>query len=312
MTIQGVPIGPGLRLHLNENTGGCSPSVVEAVRSFTAERLALYPDFTDAVRETAALFGVDPEWMVLTNGLDEGILLASIAYLVPRAPQALVELGRRTSRRRARPEIRWRSPPSSRTCTPRPPWAHAWCRCRQRPDFAFPVDAMLRAITPSTRIIFLNNPNNPTGQPIPRSHPPRRARGAAMRWCSSTRRITTSWARTSWPPRPAYPNVIVGRTFSKAYGLAGMRVGCDRRLTRRARADARCDAAVQPQRGRGGRAARRARRSRRTGRGIWPRRRSRRRWSTRRARGWGCSYWKSAANFVLIDGGDRTNAIVAG
>ena len=51
MTIQGVPdLGPGLRLHLNENTGGCSPKVVEAVRAFTAERLALYPDFTGRSR----------------------------------------------------------------------------------------------------------------------------------------------------------------------------------------------------------------------------------------------------------------------
>ena len=80
--LQGYPDpGDGLRLHLNENTGGCSPKVVEAVRSFTAERLALYPDFAGAVTETAAFLGVNPDWLVLTNGLDEGILLASIAYL---------------------------------------------------------------------------------------------------------------------------------------------------------------------------------------------------------------------------------------
>ena len=93
-TIQGIPdLGPGLRLHLNENTGGCSPKVVEAVRAFDAQRLALYPDFRDAIIETAAYFGVDPDRIVLTNGLDEGILLASIGYLGHRTPEALVELG---------------------------------------------------------------------------------------------------------------------------------------------------------------------------------------------------------------------------
>src|SRR5687767_4578514 len=94
MIIQGVPdLGPGLRLHLNENTGGCSKKVVEAVRAFDGEKLALYPDFREAVIETAAFLGVDPDRIVLTNGLDEGILLASIAYLGHRAPTALVELG---------------------------------------------------------------------------------------------------------------------------------------------------------------------------------------------------------------------------
>src|SRR3569832_1662428 len=93
-TIQGVPdLGPGLRLHLNENTGGCSQKVVDAVRAFDGEALARYPDFTDAIIETAAFLGVDPNRIVLTNGLDEGILLASIAYLGHRTPEALVALG---------------------------------------------------------------------------------------------------------------------------------------------------------------------------------------------------------------------------
>ena len=61
-TIQGVPdLGPGLRLHLNENTGGCSPKVVEAVRAFNAEALARYPDFGDAIADTAQFLGVDPD-----------------------------------------------------------------------------------------------------------------------------------------------------------------------------------------------------------------------------------------------------------
>ena len=94
MTIQGIPdLGPGLRLHLNENTGGCSPAVVEAVRAFDARGLATYPDYRAAVIETAAFLGVDPDWVVLTNGLDEGMLLTSIAYLGHSTPAALVDAG---------------------------------------------------------------------------------------------------------------------------------------------------------------------------------------------------------------------------
>ena len=81
-TIQGVPdLGPGLRLHLNENTGGCSQKVVDAVRAFDGPALATYPDFTKAVIETAAFLGVDPDRIVLTNGLDEGILMAAVGHI---------------------------------------------------------------------------------------------------------------------------------------------------------------------------------------------------------------------------------------
>src|SRR4029453_530730 len=86
-------LGPGLRLHLNENTGGCSEKVVAAVRAFDGPALALYPDFRDVLLETPPFLGVDPDRIVLTNGLDEGILLASIAYLGHRTPDALAALG---------------------------------------------------------------------------------------------------------------------------------------------------------------------------------------------------------------------------
>ena len=110
-TIQGVPdLGPGLRLHLNENTGGCSPRVVEAVRAFDGESLAKYPDFREAILETAAFLGVDPDRIVLTNGLDEGIFLASVAFLGTATPEALVELG---------------APPAAPSGTPR-----SWSRNR--------------------------------------------------------------------------------------------------------------------------------------------------------------------------------------
>jgi histidinol-phosphate aminotransferase len=210
-TIQGVPdLGPGLRLHLNENTGGCSERVVEAVRAFTGPRLATYPDFRDAVLETAAFLGVDPEHIVLTNGLDEGILLVSIACLADRSitPEVLV----------AQPAF--------------DPYLHGaeamGARIVAVPpgrDFAFPLEGMLEAITPNTRLIYLNNPNNPSGQPIAKDAIHRIVNAAPHALVFVDEAYHDFLGENFLQEARAYPNVLVGRTFSKAFGLAGMRVG---------------------------------------------------------------------------------------
>lgn len=226
MMIQGVPdLGPGLRLHLNENTGGCSPKVVEAVRSFDAARLALYPDFRDAVLETAAFLGVEPDRLVLTNGLDEGILLASMAYLGSRAPGALVERGAAVTAPSGTPEIVVALPAFD-------PYLHAAQAMGARivavppgPDYAFPLDGVLRALTPDTRIVYVNNPNNPSGQPIPRAAIHRIAAEAARALVFVDEAYHDFLGENFLAEAAAYPNVLIGRTFSKAYGLAGMRVG---------------------------------------------------------------------------------------
>ncbi len=224
--IQGVPdLGPGLRLHLNENTGGCSPKVVEAVRGFDGKRLALYPDFRDAVMETAAYLGVDAERIVLTNGLDEGILLASIAYLANRTPTALVELGAPLTATSGAAEILVPLPAFD-------PYLHAAQALGARivtvpagPDYTFPLDGVLRALTPNTRIVYVNNPNNPSGQPIPKDAIHRIARDAGHALVFVDEAYHDFLGENFLAEAAEYPNVLVGRTFSKAYGLAGMRVG---------------------------------------------------------------------------------------
>jgi histidinol-phosphate aminotransferase len=224
--IQGVPdLGPGLRLHLNENTGGCSPKVVEAVRAFDGTRLATYPDFHAAVHETAAYLGVDPERLVLTNGLDEGILLTSIAYLAHRTPQALIEFGASMTALAGVPEIVVAQPAFE-------PYLHAaqamGARIVSLPpakDYSFPTDAALRVVTPSTRLVYVNNPNNPTGQPVPQDAIRRIAREAGHAIVFVDEAYHDFLGENFLAEAAAYPNVIVGRTFSKAFGLAGMRVG---------------------------------------------------------------------------------------
>ena len=82
MLIQGYPDpGDGIRLHLNENTGGCSPRVIEAIRRLKPTDISTYPSYPSLVLAIAKYFDVDPEWVLLTNGLDEGILMAAIGHI---------------------------------------------------------------------------------------------------------------------------------------------------------------------------------------------------------------------------------------
>ncbi len=225
-TIQGAPdLGPGLRLHLNENTGGCSAKVVDAVRAFDGPTLARYPDFRDAVMETAAFLGVDPDRIVLTNGLDEGILLASIAYLGHRTPTALVELGAPLTATSGTPEVLVAQPAFD-------PYLHAAHSLGARivavppgKDYGFPLEGMLRALTPQTRIVYVNNPNNPSGQPVAKDAIRRIAREAGHALIFVDEAYHDFLGENFLSEAADYPNVLIGRTFSKAYGLAGMRVG---------------------------------------------------------------------------------------
>ena len=312
MTFQGLPnLGVGLRLHLNENTAGCSPKVVEAVRAFDAQRLATYPDFVDAVTDTAAYLGVDIDRVVLTNGLDEGILLASIGYLINRTPGALVLQGALPTLTSGVPEVVVAQP----AFEPYLLAAHAMgARVMSVPagrDLSFPLDGVLKAITPNTRIVYVNNPNNPSGQAVPLASIRRVARDAAHAAVFVDEAYHDFLGEPFLGEAHLYPNVIVGRTFSKAFGLAGMRVGvlvaspAMLAPIRKAMplfnlnvvAIAALRAALTDQPFREWYLAEAAESKRL----IYA--------ACDRA---GLRYWKSAANFVLIDGGRRARTLVDG
>ena len=212
MVIQGYPDpGAGLRLHLNENTGGCSPRVLEAIRRLHTTEVSTYPSYTTLVRACAEHFDVDPGWVLLTNGLDEGILMAAVGHIA------------RTRQHDAE------------TIIPLPafdPYPNSTAAVGARslrippgPGFAFPTDAVLQAITARTRIIFLNTPNNPTGQLIPTADIERIAHAAPDAVVLVDEAYIEFGGTSFLPMLEQYPNVLVGRTFSKAYGLAGIRVG---------------------------------------------------------------------------------------
>jgi histidinol-phosphate aminotransferase len=296
MKIQGFPSpGPGLRLHLNENTWGCSPKVIEAIRALTATDIAAYPDYRAAVLACAGHLCVDPDWVLLTNGLDEGLLM-----------MALGQLGRDTSG-------------DAEAIVPVPafdPYFAATAavgakvvRIPPLERFAFPLHAVLQALSPRTRLIYLNTPNNPTGQEIPLDALSAVIEAAPQALVLVDEAYVEFGSASFLEELPRRRNAIVGRTFSKAYGLAGMRIGClvahpdtlepIRAVTPVLNLNVVAVAAVQ---------------AALADREFLPRyaaavRESKRRMYDACAR-LGLDYWESAANFVLVGAGSRAADVV--
>ena len=204
----------GLRLHLNENTAGCSPAVMAAMQTLTRHDLATYPDYTVATAACARRLGVDVDSLLLTNGLDEGILAIAVAGMRNGSASSPFEA-----------VVVVPAFDMYAACTDA-----AGGRVVQvplGPGFTFPLDDVLAALTARTRVVWLTNPNNPTGLLIPRGTITRIAAEAPdaivmvdeayADFCTDTLIGSELLARS--------PNVVVGRTFAKAYGLAGLRVG---------------------------------------------------------------------------------------
>jgi histidinol-phosphate aminotransferase len=205
--------GAGLRLHLNENTAGCSERVLAAMRGVTREQAAFYPDYARVQRAGAAYFGVAEDCLLLTNGLDEGIHAASFAFL-QRGDDG-----------------------GAREAVIVEPAFDMYAACADAaggrlvhvlpcPGFAFPLEETLSAIGPATRLIFLTSPNNPTGLAIPREAlhaiAGRLPEGALL----FLDEAYADFARTNFlDDLPRCPNLLVGRTFAKAHGLAAVRAG---------------------------------------------------------------------------------------
>ena len=204
-----------LRLHLNENTGGCSQAVIEAIHQITTEEVAIYPDYAALSRECAEYLGVRESQLLLTNGLDEGLLAATVSGFravpaAPGLPEAIIP----------QPAFEMYSVfvrAAGGRVVPVAP----------KPAFSFATREICDAISESTRMIFLTNPNNPTGQLIPREALRDIARSAPPEVTIIVDEAYYDFCgETFLPEIDAHANVIIGRTFAKAHGLAGLRAGC--------------------------------------------------------------------------------------
>lgn len=196
-----------LRLDMNENTTGCSPRVLAKLRSLDAQTLALYPPRDPGEKLVADFLGVEPEQVFLTNGADEAIDLLCRAYLNPGS------------------EIIVATP----TFAMYEVFAQAEdariVRVPTGPEFSFPEQAVIDAISPQTRLVVICNPNNPTGLPIERSSIMKVIASAPEAAILLDEAYFDFYGQTLIDQIGKIQNLFIARTFSKAYGLAGMRLG---------------------------------------------------------------------------------------
>lgn len=202
---------PLIKLSANENPLGTSPAAVMAMRDAAAAHRYPDPDSTALRSAIGAAHGIDMARIVCGTGSDELLHLAASAFagpgdevLFPRYSFAVYEIAAR--------------------------------RCGATPvesadaDYACDVDALLAAVTPATRVVFLANPNNPTGSYLPAGEIARLHAGLPGNVLFV---LDQAYAEYLAPDEDdgglalaaAHENVLVTRTFSKIHGLAGERIG---------------------------------------------------------------------------------------
>jgi histidinol-phosphate aminotransferase len=196
-----------LRLDMNESTTGCSPRVLAKLNSMDARTLAQYPRREAGEKLVADFLGVSPQQLLLTNGADEAIDLLCRAYLEPHDEIVIVVPTFGMYEVFAQME-------SAKVI-----------RVPAGPDFSFPLERVLDALTGKTRIVVICNPNNPTGIDVPHSAIMQVIQAAPDAAILLDEAYFDFYGQTMIDQIGKLPNLFVARTFSKAYGLAGLRLG---------------------------------------------------------------------------------------
>jgi histidinol-phosphate aminotransferase len=196
-----------VRLDFNENTSGCGPAVLRAMQKLDAKQLAMYPEYAKPTRRIAKYFGVAEQELLLTNGGDDALRVFFDTFVDPDSHILI--------------------------CEPTFPMYRYWAEIagasvvalRYDREMQFPLAEFIRALKKQPRVAFIANPNNPTGTLLsPQS--------IQEILCASPRTalvIDEAYAEFSGasvlPLIRKYPQLFITRTFSKAAGLAGLRLG---------------------------------------------------------------------------------------
>ena len=196
-----------LRLDFNENTVGCSPAVLDMLAGLTAEDLATYPEYGVLRRMLAESLNVRIPQVVTTNGADEAIRLVSY-FALAKGGKAVI---------------------------PDPSFAMWRVNAEQlesdivdvpyRKDLSFPTQEVIDSIDDNTKLVVVVSPNNPTGTSISRDALVAILDKAGDAIVAVDEAYYEFTGTTFLDLVEQYPNLVIIRTFSKAYGLAGLRLG---------------------------------------------------------------------------------------
>lgn len=203
------PLGDrsGVRLDFNENTFACSPKVLETLGRISRAELTMYPERERVEHVVAGHLGIKPEQALLTNGVDEAIHVLCQTYLSAGDTMLLPV-----------PTYSMYAVYASGT-------EAALVEVPAESEFRFPLQALLAKITPATKLIAIANPNSPTGQAVSRDAILRVLDAAPQAVVLVDEAYFHFHGETLMDLVGRAPNLIVARTFSKAYGLAGLRCG---------------------------------------------------------------------------------------
>jgi histidinol-phosphate aminotransferase len=203
------PLGcrDAMRLDFNENTIACSPAVRDVLSRISAGDLTRYPERDSVEALVAQHLRVKPDQVLLTNGVDEAIhvlfqtfLDSDDELLLPVPTYTMYEV--------------YASATDARVIT-----------VQAGDDLAFPYKALLESISPRTKVIALANPNSPSGSVITRDQIIAIAQRAPHAMVLVDEAYFHFYGETVIDLLDSVPNLVIARTFSKAYGLAGLRVG---------------------------------------------------------------------------------------
>ncbi|MCK6390875.1 MAG: histidinol-phosphate transaminase [Azonexus sp.] len=206
----GMPVEQILKLASNENPLGMSPKAQAAVNA-AISGISRYPDPFELVAKLAGMAGVAANQVVLGNGSNDVLDLIARVFLCAGRSAVF------SQHAFAVYPLATMSTGAELICTP-------------AKDFGHDLEAMLAAIRSDTRIVWIANPNNPTGNFLPypalREFLDRVPKDVIVVLDEAYNEYIPPEARVdsaAWVGE--YPNLVVCRTFSKIYGLAGLRVG---------------------------------------------------------------------------------------
>jgi histidinol-phosphate aminotransferase len=196
-----------IRLDFNENTTGCSAAARRALARLTAKQIATYPEYELSIRKLARYFAVQPEELLLTNGGDDALRVFFDTFVEPRTSVLI--------------------------CEPTFPMYRYYAEIagakmqvlRYGTNMEFPLVEALAALKEKPRVFFLANPNNPTGTFVNRDAIRKLLRAATHTVVVLDEAYAEFSPESAVPWVRRFPHLFVARTFSKAEGLAGLRLG---------------------------------------------------------------------------------------
>ena len=203
------PLGSrdGLRLDFNENTLACSPAVRDVLARISAGDLTRYPERESVEAIVAVQLSLPPAQIALTNGVDEAIHVLFEAFL-DEGDELLLPVPTYTMY-----EV-YASVTDARVIT-----------VLADDHLRFPFEKLVAHVNSRTKIIAIANPNSPSGTVASREQILELARLAPQAILLVDEAYFHFCGESVVDRVGAVPNLIVARTFSKAYGLAGLRIG---------------------------------------------------------------------------------------